>query len=125
MREQTKETRIVPFSSWMPDSELLAFFGKKNVVKIRRDGRVSEVEVYSDTSSEDLAELLREREDNYQLKLLRQGDTPRGRLYVKLEKQLSKNAPSEATKRVERGVTEHGFRYLHDDGTWQQMWMQG
>jgi hypothetical protein len=124
MREELRNIRVVPFSPWMPDGELVAFFGKKNVIEIRRGGGVCEVEVYSDASVEDLAALLREREDNYELEMLRRGDTSAGRFYVKLEKQLSKNAECEPITRVEKGVTEHGFRYLHDDGSWQRIWIQ-
>jgi hypothetical protein len=117
-------TRTIPFKPWLPDAELELFFGKGKIVEIRRTGRVSEVEVYSDKPVDVLTDLLRERAENYHLTLLRREDKQKAGLYARMEKQLSKNAPCEPITRTENGRIEHGFRYLHDDGTWQQVWIQ-
>jgi hypothetical protein len=62
-----KTTVTVSFRSFLPDSELELFFGKDNIVEVRRTSKGAEAEVYSDKSVEDLRGLLREREDNYHL----------------------------------------------------------
>ena len=100
------------------------FFGKENIIAIRRLRERAEVEVYSDTPAEVLGDLLREREDNCHLAFARSRNPKRAAFYDKLEKQLSRHAPCEPIMRTVNGMIEHGLNYLHDDGSWQQVWIQ-
>src|SRR4051812_21195242 len=123
MGEREENIVTIPFGSFLPDSELELFFGKQNIAQIRRTSKVSEVEVYTDRAAEDLLDLLHEREDNYHLENRLRTDKSWAKRYKKFEEQLSRHEPCEPITRRERGVIEHGFRYLHDDGNWEQVWL--
>jgi hypothetical protein len=118
-----KRTVALPFNSFMPDSELELFFGKGNIVEIRRTSKVSEVDVYSDHAAEDLMDLLREREDNYHLENRLRTDKSWAKRYRQYEEHLSKIEPCEPITRREHGIIQHGFRYLRDNGDWEQVWL--